>query len=160
PRRAAGKEAEAMGARRALLLLVLATTIARLLLAMSVGPSNDEAYYRLYAVHLDWAYFDHPPLLGWIEWLGMRLVGPDTWLGPRLGFVALSAGSTWLVARVASRLYGDWPGVWAAVCLNAIPYYGLAAGTFALPDGPLLFFWLLTLDRLLVACETDRLGPW
>ncbi len=40
----------------------------------------------------------------------------------------------------------------------------MAAGTFALPDGPLLFFWLLTLDRLVVALTTDpearRLGPW
>ena len=34
---------------------------------------------------------------------------------------------------------------------------------FALPDGPLLFFWLLTVDRLTVAVEEPeprRLTPW
>ena len=49
----------------------------------------------------------------------------------------------------------------AAFALNATAYYGVAAATFALPDGPLVFFWLLTLDRLLVALEEpERVGPW
>ena len=48
-----------------------------------------------------------------------------------------------------------------AFALNATAYYGVAAATFALPDGPLVFFWLLTLDRLAAALTaTDRLGPW
>ena len=33
--------------------------------------------------------------------------------------------------------------------------------TIALPDGPLLFFWILTLDRLVVALRAPgRIGPW
>jgi 4-amino-4-deoxy-L-arabinose transferase-like glycosyltransferase len=37
----------------------------------------------------------------------------------------------------------------------------MAVATIAQPDGPLLFFWLLTLDRLSVALEDpDRLAPW
>ncbi len=37
----------------------------------------------------------------------------------------------------------------------------MAVGTIAQPDGPLLFFWLLTLDRLAVALDDpDRLVPW
>ncbi len=47
--------------------------------------------------------------------------------------------------------------------MNVTGYYGLAASMFALPDGPLLFFWLLTLDRLSVALEepdSRRLRPW
>ena len=47
--------------------------------------------------------------------------------------------------------------------VNLTGYYGLAAATFALPDGPLLFFWLLTIDRLTVALDDpDRqsLKPW
>ena len=30
--------------------------------------SVDEAHYALYAQHLAWSYFDHPPLVGWIQW--------------------------------------------------------------------------------------------
>src|SRR5204863_1253564 len=37
-----------------------------------------------------------------------------------------------------------------------------AAGAFALPDGPLLFFWLLTLDRLAAALDAPdgAVRPW
>ena len=70
----------------------------------------------------------------------------------------LFAGSTWLMARLTSRLFGPWAGVCAALALNVTAYHTAAASTFALPDGPLLFFWLLTLDRLVVAFEEpDRL---
>jgi 4-amino-4-deoxy-L-arabinose transferase-like glycosyltransferase len=51
----------------------------------------------------------------------------------------------------------------AAFALNVTGYYGMAASMFALPDGPLLFFWLLTVDRLSVALEdpdAHRLRPW
>lgn len=149
-----------MGARRALAILIALTTLARLAVAALIGPGNDEAYHWLYAVHLDWSYYDHPPMLAWVERLGMAGFGVDSWIGPRFGFVMLSAGSAWLLARIASRAYGDWAGFWAALALNAAPYYGLAAGTFALPDGPLLFFWLLTIDRLIVALDGNSTARW
>lgn len=69
----------------------------------------------------------------------------------RIGFIALFAGSTWLLARLTTRCYGELAGFLAALALNLTAYYGLAASTFALPDGPLLFFWLLTIDRLTIA---------
>ena len=27
---------------------------------------SDEAYYKLYSEHLDWGYFDHPPMIALI----------------------------------------------------------------------------------------------
>ena len=89
--------------------------------------------------------------------------------GLRLGFVLFFAGSTLLVARLAGRAYGNRAEVPAALALNASWYFGAAAGTFVLPDGPLLFFWLLTIDRLMVAIGPEastgsaaksRVGPW
>ena len=77
--------------------------------------------------------------------------------------VQLFAGSTAILARLTSRYYGARAGFLAALALNLTGYYGLAASTFALPDGPLLFFWLLTVDRLTVAIEdpdSRRLTPW
>ena len=79
----------------------------------------------------------------------------------RSGFVALFAASTWLMWRIAARWYGPRAGFFAALALNLTGYYGLAASTFAFPDGPLLFFWLLTIDRLSVALEQPRKTlPW
>ena len=49
----------------------------------------------------------------------------------------------------------------AALALNVSVYYSIAVSSWVLPDGPLLFFWLLTLDRLSVALQaSERVGPW
>ena len=37
-------------------------------LGFCIEFSVDEAHYALYAQHLAWSYFDHPPLVGWIQW--------------------------------------------------------------------------------------------
>jgi len=141
-----------MTSGRWLWVLIAASALLRLACAAGLGPINDEAYHYLFAVHPDWSYFDHPPMLAVVERLGLAVVGGRASpLALRLGFIALFAGSTWLMARLAGRFYGPRAGLLAAVVLNATAYYGIAAGTFALPDGPLLFFWLLTLNALAAA---------
>jgi hypothetical protein len=151
-----------MTPRRSLALLILASAALRLALAAGLGVGNDEAYHALLAWNLDWGYFDHPPMLALIARAGLEIGGgalDPFWL--RVGFVALFAGSTGLMFRLGARFGGERAGLVAAVLLNATAYYGLAAGTFALPDGPLLFFWLLTLDRLAAAIAApERIVPW
>jgi hypothetical protein len=150
-----------MNYRIALAALIAASTSLRLLAAGALGLGNDEAYHFLYAVHPAASYFDHPPMVAWVERLGLALTGPFSAMGLRLGFVALAAGSTWLMARIAGRWYGEAAGFYAALALCLSGYYGLAVGTFALPDGPLLFFWLLTLDRIDLALERpERWRDW
>jgi 4-amino-4-deoxy-L-arabinose transferase-like glycosyltransferase len=151
-----------MTTRRALWGLIAFSALLRLVLASSLGLGNDEAYHYLFSVHPDWSYFDHPPMIAVVESLGIALAGGRvSELSLRLGFIALFAGSTWLMARLTTRSYGPRAGLFAALGLNLTAYHSFAAGLFALPDGPLLFFWLLTLDRLSVALESPgRLVPW
>jgi hypothetical protein len=134
----------------------------RLVVAGSLGPGHDEAYHYLFAMHPDWSYIDHPPMLALVESAGLALVRfHASVFALRLGTVLLFAGSTWLMARLTGRLYGPDAGWIAAFVLSSTAYYGVAASTFALPDGPLVFFWLLTLDRLVVALKSPaRTGPW
>lgn len=152
----------AMTPRRLLAAVIFASAALRLAVAAGVGVGNDEAYHAQLAVHLDWSYFDHPPMLALVARLGLGLGGGG--MSPlflRVGFVALFSGSTWLMYRLAARLHGEEAGAIAAAALNATAYYGLASGTFALPDGPLLFFWLLTLDRLVAAIDAPGgIRPW
>jgi hypothetical protein len=142
--------------------LILAAAALRLVVAACLEPGNDEAYHYLFAVHPDWSYFDHPPMLALVESAGLALVGfHASVFALRLGIVALFAGSTWLMAHLTARHYGPAAGVLAAFALSTTAYYGVAAATLALPDGPLVFFWLLTLERLLVALEEPkRVGAW
>ncbi len=144
-------------------MLVAGSALLRLAWCGGLGLGNDEAYYCQFTAHPAWSYYDHPPMLAVVEQVGIAIGGGRiTPLTLRLGFVLLFAGSTWLIARLAGRLYGAWVGVLAAVILNASAYFSLAAGCFALPDGPLLFFWLLTLERLSVALDDPDAGyrPW
>jgi 4-amino-4-deoxy-L-arabinose transferase-like glycosyltransferase len=143
-----------MNARQALVILIAGTAAIRLLCAVSLGLGNDEAYHSLYAAHPALSYFDHPPMMAWVEMAGLTLSGGTTsaW-ALRIGFIVLFAGSTLILARMTSRYYGATAGFLAALALNLTGYYGLAASMFALPDGPLLFFWLLTLDRLSLAVD-------
>ena len=50
---------------------IIAVSIAALVhlaLGFSIEFSVDEAHYALYAKHLALSYFDHPPLVGWVQW--------------------------------------------------------------------------------------------
>lgn len=149
-------------ARQALWALIAATTVLRLAWAGGLAAAFDEPYYFQYIQHPAWSYFDHPPMVALVGATGLALVGDAlSVFGLRLGFILMFAGSTWLMARLTARYYGPWAGVLAALALNASGYFGMAVATIAQPDGPLLFFWLLTLDRLTVALEDpDRLPPW
>jgi 4-amino-4-deoxy-L-arabinose transferase-like glycosyltransferase len=146
-----------MTTRRALWLLIGVSTVLRLVWAASLGGYTNEAWYCMYAEHLDWGYFDHPPMVAAVGAVGLKLAGGVSPIfGARLGFILLFAGSSWLLARLTARCFGAQAGVLAALVLNATIFYSLKIGTFVEPDGPLLFFWLLTLDRLWVALEEPR----
>jgi len=46
-------------------------------LGFCIEFSVDEAHYALYAQHLAWSYFDHPPLVGWIQWPLIQLTSTE-----------------------------------------------------------------------------------
>ena len=142
-----------MTPKQALWLLIAGSAVIRLICAFSLGLGNDEAYHFLYAAHPALSYYDHPPMMAWVEMAGLSLSAThaSAW-ALRIGFIVLFGGLD-LAAGADDELasYGPWAGFLAAFALNVTGYYGLAAATFALPDGPLLFFWLLTIDRLGIA---------
>ncbi len=149
--------------RSAWLLLALACAV-HFVLGASLGLSVDEAHYALYAAHLDWSYFDHPPLVGWVQWPLVALNAP-TWL-LRLVPQVLWLGTALLVHGLAERLQTGLPvglaGGWAIAVLALTPLLHVL-GIGLLPD-TLLVFWSaalvwLTLD-LMQPAALRRAGPW
>ncbi len=149
--------------RSAWLLLALACAV-HFVLGASLGLSVDEAHYALYATHLDWSYFDHPPLVGWVQWPLVALDAP-TWL-LRLLPEALWLGTALLVHGLAERLQVSLPvgvaGWWATAVLALTPLLHVL-GIGLLPD-TLLMFWSaalvwLTLD-LMPPAALRRPGAW
>ena len=52
-----------------------------LLKAWIIPISPEEAYHWNFARHLDWSYYDHPPLSFWIAWAAMKITGSDAVVG-------------------------------------------------------------------------------
>lgn len=128
--------------RRILLILIVVTTVMRIGIASVGGFGPDEAYMVSNARIFALSYVDHPPMHLWLVGGWARLIGSEDTLLLRLPFIALFAGSTWLMYRLTADLFNARAGLWAAVLLNLAPVFALAHGTWVLPDGPLLFFML------------------
>ena len=95
-------------------------------LGFELGLSVDEAHYALYALHPALSYFDHPPLVGWVQM-------PFVWLG----------GADWLMRVVPLALWGItvWAlwrlSKWALVLFLLSPVHQLLGLAFV-PDSLLL----------------------
>jgi len=126
-----------------------------------MGLGVDEAYTASVSRDLHLSYFDHPPLHQWIAHGGEALFGFGRWA--RLPFIALFAGSSWMMFRLTRRLFGDAAGLWAVIALNLSAFFTLAAGEWILPDGPLAFCELgaaLCLARQLFPRPDEPARPW
>jgi 4-amino-4-deoxy-L-arabinose transferase-like glycosyltransferase len=117
--------------------VVLAALAFRLVFAGFTGMGIDESYMVAATNHFSASYFDHPPVSWWLELAARRLTGSWAPIVPRLPFVAISAGSSWLLYRLTDRLYGGRAAYWAVVAYSISPVFSLAFGCWVLPDGPL-----------------------
>ena len=97
----------------------------------------DESYYWYYARELSWGYFDHPPMVAFMIWLGGHLF--DGELGVRFVSTILSAAGLFVL----------WDSIDHPSKKDYVPHFFLLVfsmtllnvyGFFALPDTPLLFF--------------------
>ncbi len=124
--------------KRYVLAIITAGTLLRLVAAATVGLGVDETYMVVASRQVSAGYFDHPPLAFWIARAAAALGGEHRVI-VRLPFIALFIGTTWLMYRLAARLYGDRAGVWAALALNVSAVFAVSTGGWVLPDGPLDF---------------------
>lgn len=125
-----------------------------MLVAGTVELGNDEVYYRLYADPLQWNYFDHPPMVGWLIRLSTFNLYFDNGFTIRLGAIGCSAITTWLLYRCGERLRNSYTGFLAALLYTATIYGSIVAGTFILPDSPQMVCWSGALLLLINITET------
>lgn len=109
--------------------------------------SVDEAHYALYGLYLDWSYFDHPPMVGWIQAPFIALNAPD-------GIIRLIPEALWVGIILLTRantekliqVFGLYPQTnsinlaknWSTICIMAAPIlHVLAVGL--LPDTLVIF---------------------
>ena len=149
------------GSDRLAAALLVGVLAARLVFALILGPGVDESYTLAIARTLNLSYFDHPPLHQWIVHFAAAAFGEG--VGARLPFLLLFAATGWIYYRMTIGLFGARAGLIALFGLNAAPFFFASAGTWIVPDGPLLFglaaaAWALA--RLAFATPADRATVW
>ena len=150
---------------RAVITLIVVGAIIRIILAGAVGFGTDESYTVANSRIFSLSYVDYPPLHVWLVGAWSWLCHTESPLVLRLPFVALFAGSTWLMFRLTAFLFDEVAGAWSALLLNLAPVFSLAHASWVLPDGPLMFLMLAgayVSARLLFAQEqpSRELAGW
>jgi hypothetical protein len=102
--------------------------------------TSDEGYYWFYAQHLQWGYYDHPPMIAAMIRLGTFLFPGE--LGVRFFNVVFSTAGLSLFFSLLPDQYKKKQRTYL-VLLSAPLLHYLTFLVF--PDGPLLFFSLLFL---------------
>jgi hypothetical protein len=131
------------------LLLIAIATLARCITACYVELGNDEVYYRIYAQYLQWNYFDHPPMVGWLIRFTTLNLFLDNEFFIRLGAILSAAITTWLLFLSGKKLSTAYTGFLAAAIYTATIYGSIIAGTFILPDSPQMVCWAAGLYLLI-----------
>ncbi|MFB3891086.1 MAG: glycosyltransferase family 39 protein [Phycisphaerae bacterium] len=150
--RAGAATAPAVRWRVAAICLVGYILVLRLAYVGVMDLIPEEAYYWLYAQHLDIGYLDHPPMVAWLIGLGTLIAG-NTELGVRL-----PAYICWIVAAVfmyhlARNMFGKTSAFRTVLLLAILPIFS-STGLVMTPDAPLYACWagsLYFLERALLA---------
>jgi hypothetical protein len=144
-------------------------------LAVTLGLSPDEAHYALYGARPDWSYFDHPPLVGWLQAVfvqaggsdfAMRIVPMACWLLTALCAIAACRRLPLAVATPmttsASRREAARRDDWAVALLLVSPLLDLL-GVALVPDSllmPLVLAAMLATWRLRDPAVAGRVVAW
>ncbi|MGX1024524.1 ArnT family glycosyltransferase [Psychroflexus sp. MBR-150] len=106
----------------------------------TTGIKHDEAYYYVWGQYLDWGYFDHPPMVAVLTYLG-DLFFNDLW-AVRFFSVVVHTLTVWIIWQTLDDKYRK-------TTSQVLYFYGLAFslpmfsvyGFLTAPDTALLFFF-------------------
>jgi hypothetical protein len=145
---------------RATAWLVGVVTLLHLIIAGRVELGADEAHYALYGLHLAWSYFDHPPMVGWLQALVLPFSQSDFAL--RLMPAVLLVASSTVLFRLTRTIFPD-DSPWLGFAAVAVLHSSIALNTMGimmLPEDPLLLFGLLSVSSLYHAVHKPALSRW
>ncbi len=147
--------------KRSVLILIGLALLVRASLCQMGDLGVDESYTIVQSRQLQLSYFDHPPLHYWMTHAAVALFGEGRLA--RLPFILLFSGTGWLLFRLTDHLYGRRAAFWAVAGSSLAPFFTLSAGSWIVPDGPLLFGLALAADaaaRVLLPAPETRATPW
>jgi 4-amino-4-deoxy-L-arabinose transferase-like glycosyltransferase len=130
----------------------------KIVLAATLAPFGDEAWYWQESRALDWSYSDLPLATAVLIRAGEACCGHGV-LAMRVPFLLLGSLIAPALAQLGRRLFGERVGWQAGILALALPLLA-TMGLFALPDAPLTLCAVLALDFLERAARTRRWRDW
>jgi len=126
-----------------ILAVIVVAAAVRVLTAATLPLYSDEAYYWVWAQHLDWGYRDHPPMVAYIAYL-TTLAGHGE-LILRTPALLLGLATSYALFLLGRDLFDAQVGLIAAALFQLQPLLWVTGGLLMLPDAPLLLAWTVAL---------------
>ena len=138
---------------RGFLLFITAVAILRLLIAPNVGLGVDEAHYVLYGLHLDWSYFDHPPLVGWTQYIFTSIFGVNEF-GARVAAILIGFLTSLFLYQLIYQIDKNATKTFMAVLALYASFIFNALFLMLMPD-TLLFLLIIPIIFALIRLEKE-----
>ncbi len=122
--------------------LSLVLVILRIFFISSTTLIDDEAYYAIYARHLDWGYIDHGPIIAYLVWIFTYFGENDFTI--RIGAVVLMASLALILYRFGRTHFNKNAGIVMSLGVSVNMLFHTNAVVMT-PDVPLAFFCILSI---------------
>jgi dolichol-phosphate mannosyltransferase len=143
---------------RAALFAAACLLLMRVVYAMGPDLFPEEAYYWNYAMHLDFGYLDHPPLVAWLIYLGTAVFGNGEF-GVRVFALVCSVITALFTYLTTSFFFGRRSGVMGGLLVQALPFFFMT-GLMMTPDSSLTACWAGMLYFLVCAIFDQQTWAW
>ena len=133
--------------------VLLATLAIKFIFAWIIPMSGDEAYFIIWAKHMDFGYYDHPPMIGWVLHLMLYLGSSEVVL--RLPAILLST----LVGLGIYQLlkpHDETKAALVAILFLISPFNVL--NVLVTTDTPLILFVFLSAASLFKALQKNNMA--
>ena len=134
--------------RRQVVVLIIGSTLIRLILGYFQKLGNDEQYYLTFTVYPEINHFDHAPIIE----LFIRLLTFDSLFDNKLilrtGSIVLAGFNTWIIYRITCKIKDEAAGWYAALFYTFSIYGSIIIGISIIPETVQLFFWLLCISLM------------
>ncbi|MFT4776378.1 MAG: 4-amino-4-deoxy-L-arabinose transferase-like glycosyltransferase [Oleispira sp.] len=110
--------------------------------AWSLPFSADEAHYALYGSFLDWSYFDHPPMVGWLQSIALSFSESEFSL--RVIPIILSGLSLYVLFHLAKKDFGENTALLTILLFISAPILQILPFGM-IPETPLILTGLLNI---------------
>jgi 4-amino-4-deoxy-L-arabinose transferase-like glycosyltransferase len=133
--------------------------VLRLTLAPFVDLGVDEAHYVLYALNLDLSYFDHPPLVGWVQYIFTSIFSSSEF-GARVAAIIIGFVTSIFIYKLIYDINKNTSEAFVAVLALHASFLFNALFLMLMPD-TLLFLLILPIIFTVIKIEKEnKLSTW